>query len=231
METPMKVLIGLGVVLISLIGLAIYFIPSLVARARGKRNRRAIYALNLLAGWTIGGWIGALVWALTAEPPPTRTDLPQAVPSANGSVALKPGAAPSVPEPGSDAGAPTNGALSCQVCGRVASSFCTVHGVPLCEAHLNAHDTPQCSYVPSGRVQVVSAVPAPSERKHASSCQVCGRAASSFCTVHGLSVCEAHLNAHDTPQCSYVPSGRVQVVSAAPAGSERRPATSILGLG
>ena len=60
METPMKVLIGLGVVLISLIGLAIYFIPSLVARARGKRNRRAIYALNLLAGWTIGGWIGAL---------------------------------------------------------------------------------------------------------------------------------------------------------------------------
>jgi hypothetical protein len=168
----MKVLIGLGVVLISLIGLAIYFIPSLVARARGKRNWGAIFALNLLLGYTVLGWIGALVWALTAEPPARPTDLPGAVPNATGKVALKPGAAPSVPEPGSAAGARSNGALSCLVCGRLASSFCTAHGVPVCETHLNAHDTPQCSYVPSGRVQVVSAVPAQpaqSERKPASS--------------------------------------------------------------
>lgn len=42
--------------------LAIYFLPFII----GGRSPRAgaIFALNLLLGWTIIGWIGALVWAL-----------------------------------------------------------------------------------------------------------------------------------------------------------------------
>ena len=43
----------------------IYFVPALVARRRRHHNRVAIFALNLLAGWTAVGWIIVLVWALT----------------------------------------------------------------------------------------------------------------------------------------------------------------------
>ena len=48
-----------------LIALAIYFIPTFVANRRHLRNIVAIGALNLLAGWTLIGWVGALVWAFT----------------------------------------------------------------------------------------------------------------------------------------------------------------------
>ena len=44
-----------------------YFFPAIVAFARKKRNWGAIFALNLLAGWTFIGWIAALVWALTHD--------------------------------------------------------------------------------------------------------------------------------------------------------------------
>ncbi|MCH8328391.1 MAG: superinfection immunity protein [Candidatus Marinimicrobia bacterium] len=43
----------------------IYFVPAVVAR--GKRNFGAIFALNLFLGWTLIGWVGALVWALTKD--------------------------------------------------------------------------------------------------------------------------------------------------------------------
>lgn len=39
----------------------IYFLPALCAVK--KKNRTAIFVLNLLLGWTIIGWIAALVWA------------------------------------------------------------------------------------------------------------------------------------------------------------------------
>lgn len=41
---------------------ALYFAPTLVARR--KMRFSAIFALNLLLGWTVIGWVGALVWAL-----------------------------------------------------------------------------------------------------------------------------------------------------------------------
>ena len=42
-----------------------YFIPFIVAHERRHRNYEAIGALNALLGWTVLGWIAALVWALT----------------------------------------------------------------------------------------------------------------------------------------------------------------------
>jgi len=42
-----------------------YFLPALEAHRRNHRNAVAICALNALLGWTILGWIVALVWALT----------------------------------------------------------------------------------------------------------------------------------------------------------------------
>jgi DNA-directed RNA polymerase subunit RPC12/RpoP len=43
--------------------LAIYFLPALVASGRRHYNRGAILVLNLFLGWTLIGWVAALVWA------------------------------------------------------------------------------------------------------------------------------------------------------------------------
>jgi len=48
-----------------LIILGIYFLPTGVAI--GRKGRDGIIMLNLLLGWTVIGWIIALVWALAAE--------------------------------------------------------------------------------------------------------------------------------------------------------------------
>lgn len=49
--------------------IAFYFVPTIVAASRHKRSENAIVATNLLLGWTLIGWIVALIWALTADPP------------------------------------------------------------------------------------------------------------------------------------------------------------------
>lgn len=43
-----------------------YFIPALIASRRKHHQRTAIFLLNLLLGWTFLGWVGALVWSVTA---------------------------------------------------------------------------------------------------------------------------------------------------------------------
>jgi Superinfection immunity protein len=55
--------------LILLIGV-IYLLPAAVAQVRRHHQTTAIVGLNLLLGWTFIGWAVALVWALTATPPP-----------------------------------------------------------------------------------------------------------------------------------------------------------------
>jgi hypothetical protein len=47
--------------------LLLYFIPAILALMRGHMSSTAIFALNLLLGWTAIGWIVALVWALTSN--------------------------------------------------------------------------------------------------------------------------------------------------------------------
>lgn len=46
------------------ISLALYLLPTIIAAARHKRNVVAIGALNILLGWTLIGWVVALVWSL-----------------------------------------------------------------------------------------------------------------------------------------------------------------------
>lgn len=43
----------------------LYFVPTLAAALRQHHQKLAIFALNLLLGWTVIGWVVALVWALT----------------------------------------------------------------------------------------------------------------------------------------------------------------------
>jgi hypothetical protein len=51
---------------------AIYFLPTIIALARGKQNAVAILALNLLLGWTFIGWVVSFVWSLTSDPVPVN---------------------------------------------------------------------------------------------------------------------------------------------------------------
>lgn len=48
---------------------ALYMLPTMIVAARGHRNTAAIVLLNLLAGWTIIGWVVALVMAVWVERP------------------------------------------------------------------------------------------------------------------------------------------------------------------
>ena len=48
-----------------IISLAVYFLPTIIAAVRKKRNILATFLLNLFLGWTFIGWVVALVWAVT----------------------------------------------------------------------------------------------------------------------------------------------------------------------
>lgn len=66
----------MGVVLL-VAGLLLYFVPCWVAITRRHRSQLAIGILTLFLGWTILGWIAALVWSCTSNIEP---DAPQRVP-------------------------------------------------------------------------------------------------------------------------------------------------------
>jgi hypothetical protein len=46
-----------------------YFLPTIVAAIRSKRDVLAIFLLNFFLGWTAIGWIVALVWAAKNDAP------------------------------------------------------------------------------------------------------------------------------------------------------------------
>ncbi|WP_221227707.1 superinfection immunity protein [Rhodocyclus tenuis] len=54
----------LGLATIALL-ILVYFVPAIVAYRRGHHQRNAIAILNLFLGWTLLGWVGALVWSAT----------------------------------------------------------------------------------------------------------------------------------------------------------------------
>jgi hypothetical protein len=49
------------------IAVAVYFIPTIIAFKRRKKDWVAIGVLNLLLGWTFVGWVISLVWALKTD--------------------------------------------------------------------------------------------------------------------------------------------------------------------
>jgi Superinfection immunity protein len=46
-----------------------YFLPSIIAFAKSKRDRLAIFLLNFFLGWSVIGWIIALIWAVKNDAP------------------------------------------------------------------------------------------------------------------------------------------------------------------
>ena len=56
---------AIGGLIVLVILLAIYFLPTIVASNRGHQSAGAIFFLNLLLGWTLLGWVVAFVWSFT----------------------------------------------------------------------------------------------------------------------------------------------------------------------
>lgn len=59
-----------GLIIGAIIGVLIFghFIPYYIASARNHPNKYPILAINFFLGWSIVGWVVALVWALTVNP-------------------------------------------------------------------------------------------------------------------------------------------------------------------
>jgi|ERR1700752_2877784 len=63
---------GFLIIILGFVSLSLYFLPAIAGRK--KRNFAAIFWLNFLLGWSVAGWIVALIWALTKD-----SEAPQAV--------------------------------------------------------------------------------------------------------------------------------------------------------
>lgn len=81
----------------ALIGFVFYFLPTMIAAQRRHHNTLGVFLLNFFLGWSVIGWIIALIWAFAAPPvvmmpqgaygaPPVATLCP------NCGVPLRPGA-------------------------------------------------------------------------------------------------------------------------------------------
>jgi T4 superinfection immunity protein len=49
------------------LAVAFYLLPTLVAETGGAEHATAIFFVNLLFGWTILGWLAALIWAISEK--------------------------------------------------------------------------------------------------------------------------------------------------------------------
>lgn len=72
---------SVGIVAVAMI-IFFFFLPTVVAMARRHRSAGAVFALNLLLGWTFIGWVVALIWALTSQRPVYLQVAPAAPPPA-----------------------------------------------------------------------------------------------------------------------------------------------------
>jgi hypothetical protein len=80
-------------VVVIVIGIAIYMLPTIVGATRKVVNIGSVFAINLFLGWTLVGWVVALAMALRTNPPHAYPQMWQGQ--------MAPGVAPQgVPQPG-----------------------------------------------------------------------------------------------------------------------------------
>lgn len=66
--SPLNLLLkgkAVGSALLFIFLACMYFLPWIVSLSRKHNNSGAIAVLNLLLGWTIAGWIAAMIWSMT----------------------------------------------------------------------------------------------------------------------------------------------------------------------
>ena len=54
---------------LAIIFIALYMAPTFAAFYAKSKHRHGIGIINLLLGWTVIGWIGALIWAMYDKEP------------------------------------------------------------------------------------------------------------------------------------------------------------------
>ena len=75
----------IGGLTLLLIVFILYFLPALVAAHRKHRQTVPILLLNFFLGWSVLGWIFAIVWAFTNSTPQTIVvQAPRQGPSSRG---------------------------------------------------------------------------------------------------------------------------------------------------
>jgi hypothetical protein len=64
--------VELIILIVVVLSLAFYFLPCIIANARGTKSQGGIFVLTLLLGWTLIGWLLAAIWAVTESPAPDK---------------------------------------------------------------------------------------------------------------------------------------------------------------
>lgn len=65
-EFKMELIFGFFILISLFIVLTITFIPVIIAMQRKHNDTLLIFFLIFLFGWTIIGWVGALIWSLSS---------------------------------------------------------------------------------------------------------------------------------------------------------------------
>jgi predicted amidophosphoribosyltransferase len=99
------------------LALCLYLLPTFAAVGRKHRNAGAICALNLLVGWTVLGWIVAMVWSMTANTAQPAAATARHIPCPECREPILPGAR-RCKHCGSVLGGPPPGQHACPDCGR-----------------------------------------------------------------------------------------------------------------
>ena len=107
--------IGAIVILLAMcLGIFIYFLPSFIASRRKTQSGCAIFIVNLLFGWSVLGWVVALIWALAGA---TRDDVTRVAFVPNSSLAPSSGYTPATQRTCPNCGrAIRQGATTCPHC-------------------------------------------------------------------------------------------------------------------
>lgn len=50
------------------VAIGVYMLPWFIAMMRGSPNTVPIFFLNLLLGWSVLGWVAALIWSVMPKP-------------------------------------------------------------------------------------------------------------------------------------------------------------------
>jgi hypothetical protein len=130
---------GLGMLLallmITLLVL-VYFAPTWLALLGHKRSKLAIGVLNLILGWSVIGWIIALVWAITKDAPLATSamggSVPVAPPAKVGLLTLMAASDPGAPpRPVAPSGADWTVCGACRTANAPTARFCSSCGVAI----------------------------------------------------------------------------------------------------
>ena len=54
-----------GVIIVLVIIAVLYFVPTFIATGRKAKRDAGIFLVNLLLGWTLLGWVVALIWSVS----------------------------------------------------------------------------------------------------------------------------------------------------------------------